>query len=204
MTKIKICGLTNYEDAINAVNLGADYLGFNFYRRSPRYIERLKAKKIIENLPVNAKKVGIFVNEGIGSIKSIINSCKIGFVQLSGDEDAKFISKLKKSANIKVIKSCRISGMDDAKNTSRFKADYILADSFRKGFFGGTGSRLDLKFLEGISNKNLFLAGGLSAVNVKSAAVRIKPYAVDACSSIEEYPGKKDFEKMKCFIEAAK
>lgn len=204
MTKVKICGLTNYEDAMDAVNLGADYLGFNFYRHSPRYIEKLKAKDIIEKLPENTKKVGIFANEGIGAIKSVIDLCKIGFVQLSGDENAKFISKLKKSASIKVIKSFRIRSSDDARNASGFNADYVLADSFRKGFLGGTGVGLDLGFLEGIINKNLFLAGGLNAANVQSAINRIKPYAVDVCSSIEKYPGKKDFEKMKCFIEAAK
>lgn len=204
MTKVKICGLTNYEDAINAVNLGADYLGFNFYRRSPRRIEKIKAKKIIENLPENAISVGIFANERIGSIKSVIDFCKIGIVQLSGDEDAKFISNIKKSAGIKVIKSFRIRSRNDAKNTASFNADYVMADSFKKGFFGGTGTGLDLGFLEGINNKNLFLAGGLTAANVKSAASRIKPYAVDVCSSIEKCPGKKDFEKMKEFIEAAK
>lgn len=204
MTKVKICGLTNYEDTINALNLGADYIGFNFYRLSPRYIEKLKAKKIIEKIPENVKKVGIFANERISTIKSIIDLCKIGFVQLSGDEDAKFISKLKKSASIKVIKSFRIRSIDDAKNTARLKADYILADSFRKGFFGGTGIKLNLKFIEKMGNKNLFLSGGLNSVNVKSAVRKIKPYAVDVCSSIEKYPGKKDFEKMKSFIEAAK
>ena len=204
MTKVKICGITNYEDAVNSANLGADYLGFNFYRQSPRYIAKAKAKKIIEKLPTKVKKVGVFVNDGIHKIKSVVDFCNLDLVQLSGDEDKKFILNLKKALNKKIIKSFRIKKMDDIKNIKLYKTDYMLLDSFKKGLYGGTGINFDLRLAKNINKKRLFLSGGLNSSNVKFAIGKLKPYAVDACSGIEANPGKKDFEKMKEFIEATK
>ena len=207
MIKIKICGITNYEDAINAANLGVDYLGFNFYKYSPRYIEKSKAKKIIENLPKNLKKVGVFVNEDINKIKNIVGYCNIDLAQLSGDEDRDYVLNLKNIVHKRVIKSFRIRNRDDIKNIKDYKLEYVMLDSFKKGLYGGTGTKFDLrlaKYIEYIDKRRLFLAGGLNAVNVKSAINNIRPYAVDVCSSIEDYPGKKDLEKMREFIEAAK
>lgn len=204
MIKVKVCGITNYEDAINAVNLGADYLGFNFYERSPRYITKIKAKKIIEKLSNKAKKVGIFVNEDINRIKEIVNYCNIGIVQLSGDEDKNFIINFKKILNKKIIKAFRIKNRNDIKNIRDYKTDYTMLDSFKKGFYGGTGAKFDWNIAKYIDKERLFLSGGLNALNVKAAINKIKPYAVDVCSSIESSPGKKDFEKMREFIETAK
>ena len=204
MTKVKICGITNYEDAVNATKLGADYLGFNFYRYSSRYISASKAKNITEKLPKNIKKVGVFVNEDINKIKNAVDFCNIDIVQLSGDEDADFILNLKKIPNKKIIKSFRIKNEKDIKKINHFKIDYIMLDSFKKEFYGGTGVTFDWKLAKYIDKKRLFLSGGLKPSNVKLAIDKIKPYAVDVCSSIESYPGKKDFEKMKEFVEAAK
>lgn len=204
MTKIKICGITNYEDAMNAVNLGADYLGFNFYKHSPRYIGRVKAEKIIKKLPNKVKKVGIFVNEHINKIIEAIDSCNINIVQLSGDESVDYVLKLKSVLNSKVIKSFRIKKTNDIKNIKCYKTDYVMLDSFKKGFYGGTGIKFDWGIAKYIDKERLFLSGGLNALNVKAAINKIKPYAVDVCSSIESSPGKKDFEKMREFIEAAK
>ena len=203
MTKVKICGLTNYEDAANAANSGADYLGFNFYKSSPRYIEKPKAKKIIERLKANAKKVGIFVNEDIEKVKAVAELCRLDLIQLSGDENREYISKLKNALRNEIIKSFRIKS-SSIKNIKKYGVDYVMIDSFKKGFFGGTGIGPNLKFAGELDNKSLFLAGGLSAANVKSAVKKIKPYAVDVCSSIESYPGKKDLRKMKEFVEAVK
>ena len=204
MTKVKVCGITNYKDAVNAADLGADYLGFNFYKRSPRHIGKSKAKNIIEKLPKNAKKVGIFVNESIGSVKSIVEFCRLDLVQLSGDENQEYISKLKNISNKKIIKSFRIKNSSSVKNIKNYETDYVMLDSFKKGFFGGTGIELNLEFIGKLDNGNLFLAGGLNTINVKSAVKKIKPYAVDVCSSIEAHPGRKDFEKMKEFIHQVK
>lgn len=204
MTKVKICGITNYEDAIGAVNLGADYLGFNFYKHSPRHIEKLKAKEIIEKLPKGVKKVGIFVNENISKIKEITSFCKLDMIQLSGDENPAFILNLRKALKKKIIKSIRIKNKDDVDISKDYNADYIMLDSFKEGFYGGTGKTISSILINGISKKNLFLAGGLNASNVNLAVQKIHPHAVDACSGIEAYASKKDYAKMKKFIEAVK
>lgn len=204
MTKIKICGITNYEDAINAANSGADYLGFNFYKHSPRHIEKSKAKNIIEKLPKNVKNIGVFVNEDIKKMKKIVNFCNIDLIQLSGDEDIEFILDLKRILNKKLIKSIRIKNKNDIKKIKHYKTDYIMLDSFKKNLYGGTGITFNWQLIKYINRKRLFLSGGLNSLNVKLAIHEIKPYAVDVCSSIEYYPGKKDFKKMKGFIEAAK
>ncbi|MBI2659696.1 phosphoribosylanthranilate isomerase [Candidatus Woesearchaeota archaeon] len=204
MTKIKICGITSYEDAANAAKLGADYIGFNFYAKSPRYIKASRARKIIEKLPKKVKKVGVFVNSNFGNIKDIARLCRLDLVQLSGNEDNGHVSKLKKTLGTKIIKTFRIKKMADIKNIKGCKADYIMLDSFKKGFFGGTGIKINLKFAGKLDSRNLFLAGGLNAANIRSIIRKINPYAVDVCSGIESYPGKKGFGKMKSFIEAAR
>lgn len=204
MTKIKICGITNYEDAAKASDLGADYLGFNFYKKSPRYIEKAKASGIIKQLPKRVKKVGVFVNESIKHIKAIADLCGIDFIQLSGDEDADFILNLKKAINKKVIKSVRIRKNFSLIGKIFSAPDYILLDSFKKGIYGGTGAKFDWSIIKSIDKEKLFLAGGLNASNVKIAVEKVNPYAVDVCSGVETYPRKKDFGKMGEFIRAVK
>lgn len=204
MTKIKVCGITNYEDAINAANLGAEYLGLNFYRQSPRYIQNDKAKEIITKLPKNMKKVGIFVNEKINNVVKVSNFCDLDLIQLSGDENPDFISGLKNILNKKIIKAFRVKNKSDVEKAKCYQTDFIMLDSFKKGLYGGTGINFNLMLAKNIDKKRLFLSGGLNIFNVRKAIEEIKPYAVDVCSSIESCPGKKDFKKMKKFIEAAK
>ena len=203
MTKIKICGITNYDDAQSAVDLGADFLGFNFYSKSPRYIDYKNAEKIIKKLR-NIQTVGVFVNGGAEKIKKISYSCNLDLIQLSGDEDRDFVDELKNLSGKKIIKSFRIRNKIDADLINSFNSDYIMLDSFKDGLYGGTGRSFDLNDVNGIDNKKLFLAGGLNNKNVKFAIQKVNPYAVDACSSIEKSPGKKDFNKMKQFIEAVR
>ena len=206
ITRVKICGITNYDDAKNAADLGADYLGFNFYKKSQRYIAALKAKKIIENLsqkPQHCLNVAVFVNEPIDKIRDIIDFCRIDIIQLSGDEDADFMLKLKKSTNKKIIKTFRIRNTKKTFPDFDFRKsffDYIMMDSFKKGFYGGTGAKFDWSIAKHVDKKRLFLSGGLNADNVGEAIKRIKPYAVDVCSGVEKSLGRKDFEKMKEFI----
>ena len=207
MTKIKICGITNYKDAANAVKLGADFLGFNFYKKSPRCIEKAKARAIIKSLPKRVKKAGVFVNESIKNIKATADICGIDLVQLSGDEDTQFMSNLKKMLNKKIIKCLRVKDKDEIHKKNFLEGnffDYILFDSFKEGFYGGTGTKFNWEIIEGIDKNKLFLAGGLNPSNVKLAIRKVKPYAVDVCSGVELHPRKKDFGKMKGFIEAVK
>src|SRR3989338_2047705 len=203
MTKIKICGITNYEDALNAANLGADYIGFNFYMSSPRCIKRTEARSIIKRLPKNAKSVGVFVNEEISLISKTVDFCKLEIIQLSGDEDNKFVFNLKNKLNNPIIKSFKAE-KNQKKFSENFFADYIMLDSFKNELYGGTGLKFDWRIAKFADNRRLFLAGGLNSINVKSAIRMINPYAVDVCSSIESCPGKKDAKKMKEFIEAVK
>jgi len=204
MTKIKICGITNYGDAKSAADLGADFLGFNFYSKSPRYVDCNGAKGIIKKLNGKSNIVGVFVNETIDNIKQIDEMCNFDLIQLSGDEDSQYVNKLKKSSNKKIIKSFRIRNGINTKLIIPFNSDYIMLDSFKKGFYGGTGESFDLDAVKGIDNRKLFLAGGLNDKNVQLAVKKLNPFAVDACSGIESLPGKKDFIKMKQFIGAVK
>ena len=204
MTKVKICGITNYGDAKNAADLGADFLGFNFYSRSPRCIEFKKAKDIVGKLQKNVSKVGVFVNEKNENIIEIAEYCNLDIIQLSGDEDSDFVYELKNSTNKKIIKSFRIRHKIDANLINSFNSDYIVLDSFKDGLYGGTGKSFDLNMIKNVDNKKLFLAGGLNDKNVKFAIQKVNPYAVDVCGSIEKSAGRKDFDKMKNFIEAVK
>ena len=161
-------------------------------------------------LPKKVKKVGIFVNDGIEHIKNISEDCNLDFVQLSGDEDVAFISTLRKSLNKKIIKSFRIRNEEDIKKAVQFQKRFpsenffVLLDSFKDGAYGGTGKTFDWGMAAGIDKKRLFLSGGLNANNVVRAIREVRPFCVDVCSGVEKSPGKKDSNKMKFFIEAAK
>ena len=204
MTKIKICGITNLEDAKNAIGLGADFLGFNFYPKSPRYVDYKKVKDIINELNGKVSIVGVFVNESTDNVKKIADYCSLDLIQLSGDETNNDITQLRKITNTKIIQTFRIKNKINTDLINSFNSDYIMLDSFKGGFYGGTGESFDFGSVNGIDNKKLFLAGGLNHKTVKLAVKKLNPYAVDVCSSIESEPGKKDIIKMKQFIEAVK
>lgn len=212
MPKVKICGITNLEDAINAAKLGADYLGFNFYKKSPRRIDRKMAKKIIEKIPNNVKKVGIFANEDLNSINGIAKGLNLDLIQLHGDEKPEYCEQLKNKSKKGIIKAFRIKNIQNnenhkdnmnIKNAESYNADFLMFDAHKEGMFGGTGNTFDWDILKGIK-KPFFLSGGLNPENVKDAIKIVKPYAVDAASGVEENPRKKDYYKMKKFIEASK
>ena len=204
MTKIKICGITNYDDAKNAIDLGADFLGFNFYNKSQRYVDYKIAKNIIRKITGKARAVGVFVNDEIWRIEKISNYCNLDLIQLSGDETNNFIIKLKKKIDKKIIKCFHIKNLSDINNIKNFGYDYIMLDSFKEGFYGGTGKSFELNSLRDMDTKKLFLAGGMNKDNVRITIQKLNPYAIDVCSSIESSHGKKDYNKMKHFIEAVK
>jgi phosphoribosylanthranilate isomerase len=203
MTKVKICGITNYEDAANAAILGADYIGFNFYKSSPRYIDESEVKKIIERMPNSVKKVGVFVNEKLDAVKRIVKDLNLDLIQLHGGETPEYCKQIKKETKKGIIKSFRIKDKSDIEKIKEYNVDYYLFDAYKEGLFGGTGKTFDHSLLKNIKRK-FFLSGGLNEKNVKEAIKTTKPFAVDTASGVEKNPRKKDPKKMEEFIKAAK
>lgn len=200
MTLVKICGITTVADALAAVDAGADALGFNFYRPSPRYIAPPDARKIIDQLPENVLKVGVFVNEGIHSVERIAAEARLSAVQLHGDESPEYCNELAAKFVIKAF------GAGDNLNLKAYDVDAIMLDTKDDLLHGGTGRTFDWSIAQR-TNKSvpkLFLAGGLSPENVAQAIATVRPYAVDACSSLEERLGKKNHERMRAFVEAVR
>lgn len=196
--KVKICGLTNYDDAVAAMDMGADLLGFNFYRESPRYIEPQKAADIINQLPGFIDIVGVFVNATIEEIHETKQICPFDWVQLHGDEDPHFCSSLR-SHDVKTMKAIRVKNKADITKTSTFFTDAILLDAFKPDQYGGTGISFDWNII-GHIGKRVFLAGGIRADNAASA-IELGVYGIDVCSGVEAKPGKKDLNKMRLLFE---
>lgn len=201
IVKVKICGLTNYKDAIAAVNFGADLLGFNFYKKSPRYIAPEKAKEIISRLPGFVDVAGVFVNDSLEHIREVMELCQLNWVQLHGDEDPQFCNEFL-SLNVKTMKAIRVKAKSDIDRAEYFFTDAILLDAFEKGKYGGTGKTFDWNILGHIS-KRVFMAGGINPANA-AEAISLGIYGIDVCSGIEIRPGKKDHKKMKQLFENIK
>ncbi len=200
-TKIKICGITNMEDAMLACELGADALGFIFYRKSKRYIDSEIARSVISSLPPFITAVGVFVNHSLDEIIAIKDKTAINMVQLHGDETPEFCSLVP----LKVIKAIRVKDNLDEDRVAQYPAQAILFDTYSDAEFGGTGKSFNWEILQNISNLgNIILSGGLSPENVAQAISTVKPYAVDVSSGVEKSAGKKDHMKLKKFIEAVK
>jgi phosphoribosylanthranilate isomerase len=200
MTKVKICGLTNSKDAVKAVQLGAWALGFNFYKKSPRYLGAYKAQKIIAQLPPFVTPVGVFVNLKEGAVKQILDFCHIQTVQFHGDESAQFCKRFKK--NYKVIKAIRIAEDLNVEALKAFEVDAFLLDTHDEKAYGGTGKTFDWTIARKVKNLNvpIILSGGLHYNNVVTAIEEVKPYAVDTCSGVETSPGVKNEQSMREFI----
>ncbi|MED2763201.1 phosphoribosylanthranilate isomerase [Bacillus thuringiensis] len=199
--KVKICGITDVETAKSACEYGADALGFVF-AESKRKITPKRAKEIIQELPANVLKIGVFVNESVEVIRKIADECGLTHVQLHGDEDNYQIRRL----NIPCIKSLGVTSERDMKNAQRYETDYILFDSPKEKFHGGNGKTFSWELLGHMPKelrKKTILAGGLNALNIEEAIRTVRPYMVDVSSGVET-EGKKDVEKIKQFIIKAK
>jgi len=203
MVKVKICGITDFEDAKVSVKAGCDALGFVFYKKSPRYITPEKAKEIIKKLPKDIMKTGVFVNAKEKKIKDIAKLCNLDILQFHGDESPEFISKFN---GYNVIKAFRVKERKDLSNILQYNTFAYLFDTFRKDKFGGTGKKFNWSFLEEIDSlkKPIFISGGLTVKNIKEAIEAVHPDWVDVSSSVEARPGKKDHKKVKEFIQAVK
>ena len=192
--RVKICGITNLEDALNAINAGASALGFVFYKPSPRYIEPLVALKIVENLPPFVQTVGLFVNETTDFINKTCKDSKMQLAQIIDDENIVDFFKLE----VKYLKVLRVKSKEDLNS---LKDDYYLVDAFVDEF-GGAGKRLALDWFKDINCSKFILAGGLNSQNLKE----IDGYgffAVDVSSAVEKQKGVKDKQKMFDFVKAA-
>jgi len=201
--KVKICGITNIKDAIEASWSGADLLGFVFFKKSKRYIIPQKAKEIIDILPPFVLKVGLFVNEKTPTVKRIAKYCKLDFVQLHGDEGANYFKKLK---GLRIIKAIRLKDKMSLRNLEDLACDLILLDNYSASEFGGTGKKFDWMLAKEIKKlkKPYIISGGLTPYNVNKAVKMFSPYAVDVSSGVEKKPGKKDKILVKEFIKNAK
>ena len=192
--RVKICGITNLQDAIDAINAGADALGFVFYSKSPRYIEPLKAKEIVEKLPPFVQTVGLFVNENEDFINEVCQKSKMQLAQIIDDNELLNYDLLQ----MKYIKVLRVKLKEDLKNLS---SDYYLVDAFVEGF-GGEGKRVALEWFEDIDCSKFILAGGLTSNNLKEID-GYGFYGVDVSSGVEESKGKKSKQKMIDFVKEA-
>lgn len=204
-TKVKICGITNADDAAAAVAAGADALGFNFYRKSPRYIEPVLAKHIVASLPPFVMPVGVFVNEDVSAVRSIMDASGLAMAQLHGDESAAYCEQLARP----VIKALRLKDRGSFLTLAEFQGRAgvraFILDTFSESAYGGTGQVTDWVLAsEAAKSTTILLAGGLTPANVGEAILAVRPYAVDVSSGVESAPGKKDHIKIRAFLDAVR
>ena len=196
--KVKICGITNLEDAEAAIDMGTDLLGFNFYPGSKRYITPDEAGRIIDKLPTFIDIAGVFVNATVEHIKEVSEQCFLNWIQLHGDETPDFCDSVF-CPGAKTIKTIRIRAQADIEKAQQYYTDAVLLDGYDSQSYGGTGKSFDWDMIDNIY-KRIFLAGGINPQNA-ARAVEVGVYGIDICSGIEKEPGKKDHEKMKLLFE---
>jgi phosphoribosylanthranilate isomerase len=207
--KVKICGITNIDDAQAAIEAGADLLGFNFYAKSPRYIAPEKAREIAAQIRADGQGpllVGVFVNSALEEVRSILEIAQIDLAQLHGDEPVRVVEQL----NGRAFKALRPTSENEAEVDAEWFAPYgpnapvLLIDAYRKDQYGGTGHTADWSIATRLAQQYpILLAGGLTPENVAEAVRQVRPWGVDVASGVEVSPGKKDAAKMKLFVERA-
>jgi phosphoribosylanthranilate isomerase len=200
MTLVKVCGVTNVEDALAALEAGAGMLGFNFYARSPRYISPAEARRVVAQLPEGTPCVGVFVNEPApADVERVAREAGLGAVQLHGDEPPDYCRSL---SGLTTIKALRVGADYAPESASAYQTDAVLLDAYVAGARGGTGHTFDWTLATRTRERvpRLFLAGGLNPDNVASAIAAVRPYAVDVCSGVETSPGRKSPELMRQFL----
>lgn len=202
MTKIKICGIKTVDDALAAMDAGADMLGFNFYPKSPRYIGVGQCRDVMSVMRKYGQitYVGVFVNASVAEIRATMETAALTLAQLHGDET----SEMMRSLDGRAFKAFR--GVPDRLNGfAREEAPALLVDASVKGAYGGTGMTADWKSTAELAKHlPLLLAGGLTPENVAHAVRQVRPWGVDVASGVESSPGVKDAAKMKAFVQAVK
>jgi len=203
VTRVKICGITDPYDARDAVLLGADAIGLNFYEKSPRCINASRAARIVESVPAFVSVVGVFVNHpDPQSLEDFAVSLGLHAVQLHGNETPDYCSMIHR---VKVIKAFRVDSNFKVESLRNYGSRVFLLDSFVASQPGGTGQAFDWGQAYGANAFGaIVIAGGLTPENVPQVVSTLHPYAVDVCSAVESAPGKKSYEKMRRFIEAVR
>ncbi|MGD9647476.1 MAG: phosphoribosylanthranilate isomerase [Pirellulales bacterium] len=213
MFRIKICGITNLDDAQAAVDAGADAVGFNFCTRSPRFIEPLAARDIAARLPAGIAKVGVFVNGTTGAIVAAAEQVGLDIIQLHGDEPPEDVLALAPRSVMRAIRATTKSLAEVSRYLERCRKAgvellAVMADAAVPGQYGGTGERADWDAWSRYASKPrvppLVLAGGLTPENVAEAIAQVRPAAVDVASGVESEPGLKDAERVRAFVDAAR
>jgi phosphoribosylanthranilate isomerase len=201
MIRVKICGITNVEDALHAAACGADALGLVFYGKSPRCLTPEVARQIIAELPPFVTAVGLFVNETPERIRQVAGFCGLDIIQLHGDEgpaDCDYAPR-------RVVKALRVKEAASLDSHAAYAVSALLLDAWVAGTYGGTGERFNWELAAGVARQRpVILAGGLTAENVAAAVRTVRPYGVDVSSGVEAAPGKKDPAKVEAFIRNAK
>jgi len=198
VTWIKICGITDIEDAEKAAELGTDALGFVFYEKSPRKTTKEKTKEIIDFLPKGIVKVGLFVDELEEKVNEIASYCNFDILQFHGDETPDYCKKFPH----KIIKAFRIRDKESLVNIPKYEVDYYLLDAYSEVAPGGTGRTFNWDLAKEAKefNKPIILSGGLNPENIIEAIEKVSPFGVDVSSGVELSPGKKDHKKLEEFI----
>ena len=201
MTKIKICGITNIEDALNAIEAGADALGFVFYKPSPRYISYEDAAKIIKQLPVFVTTVGLCVNASAEEVKKVV-ATGVNLLQFQGDEAADFCQQFA----LPYIKAIRVASKEAMQTlmATHQRAKAFLLDAHDPHYYGGTGKTFDWQLIPYEMRNHIILAGGLTADNITEAIELIRPFAIDVSGGVEQVKGKKSAHKMNVFCAKVK
>jgi phosphoribosylanthranilate isomerase len=201
VVKVKICGITNIEDALCAADAGADALGFVFYAKSPRCIAPEQAAEIIRELPPFILTVGLFVNAGSDFVNAIAGSCNLDRIQLHGEETPSFCDRIARP----VIKAFRVKDAASLEAMQDYRAAGYLLDAYSPDAHGGTGLTFNWELARFAARYGrIILAGGLTPDNVHRAITVTRPYAVDISSGVEASPGRKDPAKVREFISRAK
>jgi len=203
MVYVKVCGITTPEDALAAAGYGADAVGFVF-AESPRQLSVEDAREVATVLPDGVLKVGVFVDEEPEEVLRIAREVGLDYAQLHGDESPETVTTLREGG-VKVIKALRVRSVDSLAVMDGYEADLYLLDAWSERAPGGTGERFDWKVAKSYGGRgNILVSGGLTPENVREAIRFFEPYGVDASSSLEDAPGKKNAERVRRFVSAAK
>ncbi len=198
---VKICGITNLEDAQHAVRCGADAIGFVFFEESPRFVSHRRAADIAKSLPEHISKIGVFVNSDLKFVRDIVKHVNLSAVQLLGNDGPDDLVNFETS----VIKVFRVKKEFDVEVMKNYIVDAFLLDAFHQGSFGGTGKTFDWNLaVKAKEYGRIILSGGLTPENVEDAVRFVRPYGVDVSSGVESAPGKKNPAKVREFIMRAK
>ncbi len=200
-TRIKICGITNVDDAFCAVEAGADALGFVFYEKSPRYARPLKVQRIVAALPPFVTTVGLFVNQSGETIRQIMRLTRLQVVQLHGDEPPAAC----RLDPYQVIKALPVRDESSLSGAEDYPVSALLLDAWSGKQYGGSGRCFDWRLAGALSKKlPLILAGGLTPENVAAAIRQVGPYGVDVAGGVEDRPGRKNHDKIIQFVNAVR